>query len=46
MIESYIEDGNQSIGNGVYGQSITDPCLGWDKSLCSALPHGRLYIET
>ena len=28
MIESYIEDGNQSIGNGVYGQSITDPCLG------------------
>ena len=32
MIESYIEDGNQSIGNGVYGQSITDPCLGWDKS--------------
>ena len=32
MIESYIEDGSQSIGNGVYGQSITDPCLGWDKS--------------
>lgn len=32
MIESYIEDGNQSIGNGIYGKSITDPCLGWDKS--------------
>ena len=32
MIESYIEDGNQKIGEGVYGKSITDPCLGWDKS--------------
>lgn len=32
MIESYIEDGNQSIGEGVYGKSITDPCLGWEKS--------------
>ena len=32
MIESYIEDGNQKIGDGVYGKSITDPCLGWDKS--------------
>ena len=32
MIESYIEDGCQSIGDGIYGKSITDPCLGWDKS--------------
>lgn len=32
MIESYIEPGNQKIGNGVYGQSITDPCLGWAES--------------
>lgn len=32
MIESYIEDGNQKIGNGVYGKSITDPCLGWEKT--------------
>lgn len=32
MIESYIEDGNQPIGGNVYGQSITDPCLGWDKT--------------
>lgn len=32
MIESYIEDGNQKIGEGVYGKSITDPCLGWKKS--------------
>ena len=32
MIESYIEDGNQPIGGGVYGKSITDACLGWDKT--------------
>lgn len=32
MIESYIEDGAQKIGDGVYGKSITDPCLGWDKT--------------
>lgn len=32
MIESYIEDGCQKIGEGVYGRSITDPCLGWDKT--------------
>ena len=32
MIESYIEDGNQAIGAGCYGKSITDPCLGWEKS--------------
>ena len=32
MIESYIEDGSQAIGDGIYGKSITDPCLGWEKS--------------
>ena len=32
MVESYIEDGNQKIGGGVYGKSITDACLGWEKS--------------
>ena len=32
MIESYIEDGNQKIEEGCYGKSITDPCLGWEKS--------------
>ena len=32
MIESYIEDGAQKIGEGGYGKSITDPCLGWEKS--------------
>ena len=32
MIESYIEDGRQDVGGSVYGQSITDACLGWEKS--------------
>lgn len=32
MIESYIEDGCQGINDGIYGKSITDPCLGWEKS--------------
>ena len=32
MIESYIEPGNHKIGEHCYGQSITDPCLGWDES--------------
>lgn len=32
MIESYIEDGCQKIGEGIYGKSITDPCLGWQKT--------------
>lgn len=30
MVESYIEEGSQKIGEGVYGKSITDPCIGWD----------------
>lgn len=32
MIESYIEEGAQKIGEHVYGKSITDPCLGWKDS--------------
>ena len=32
MVESYIEDGCQSVDDGVYGKSITDPCLGWEKT--------------
>ncbi|MBE5784905.1 MAG: 3-deoxy-7-phosphoheptulonate synthase [Clostridiales bacterium] len=33
MIESYLEDGRQEIGsNSVYGRSITDACLGWEKT--------------
>lgn len=30
MIESYLVGGSQKIGDGVYGKSITDPCIGWD----------------
>lgn len=32
MIESYLEDGAQGIGENVFGKSITDPCLGWEKT--------------
>lgn len=32
MVESYIEDGNQPVDGGVYGKSITDACLGWEKT--------------
>ena len=32
MIESYIEDGSQKISEGTYGKSITDACLGWEKT--------------
>ena len=32
MIESYLVDGAQKIGEHVFGQSITDPCLGWEKT--------------
>ena len=43
MVESYLEDGAQMPGEGVFGKSITDPCIGWDKteelikSLCENL---------
>ena len=32
MIESYLEDGCQKIGERVFGKSITDPCIGWEKT--------------
>lgn len=32
MIESYLEDGTQKIGEHCFGKSITDPCLGWEKT--------------
>ena len=32
MIESYLEDGAQKIEEGIFGKSITDPCLGWEKT--------------
>ncbi|MDO4500444.1 MAG: 3-deoxy-7-phosphoheptulonate synthase [Erysipelotrichaceae bacterium] len=45
MIESYLVDGNQKPGGEVYGQSITDACIGWEKTekLVLAL-HGQLGI--
>lgn len=32
MVESYLEDGSQAADGTVFGQSITDPCLGWEKT--------------
>ncbi len=32
MVESYLVDGKQEVGGTCYGQSITDPCLGWEKT--------------
>ena len=32
MVESYLVEGNQKVGDGVYGKSITDACLGWEAS--------------
>lgn len=32
MVESYLEDGSQPVGGTVYGKSITDACLGWEKT--------------
>ena len=32
MIESYLEDGCQRLDEGIYGKSITDPCIGWNKT--------------
>lgn len=39
LTESYIEDGNQPPDGNVYGKSITDGCIGWDKT-------ERLILET
>ena len=38
MVESYLVDGAQMVDEGFYGKSITDSCLGWDKT-------ERLIIE-
>ena len=43
MIESYIEDGAQKIGEGIYGKSITDPCIGWEKTERLILDLADLY---
>lgn len=44
MIESYLEDGCQKPGDGVYGRSITDPCLGWDKTERLVLDLADLWV--
>ncbi|MBO4476456.1 MAG: 3-deoxy-7-phosphoheptulonate synthase [Bacteroidales bacterium] len=43
MIESYLEDGCQGPGGQVYGQSITDPCLGWEKTRALVLKIAELW---
>lgn len=43
MIESYLEDGCQKVGEGVYGKSITDPCLGWEKTERLILDLAEVY---
>ena len=32
MVESYLEDGRQEVSGHVYGKSITDACIGWEKT--------------
>lgn len=32
MVESYLVEGRQGISGGIYGKSITDPCLGWEQT--------------
>ena len=32
MIESYLVEGSQKVGENIHGKSITDACLGWDDS--------------
>ena len=32
LIESYIAEGSQDVSGKTFGQSITDPCLGWEDS--------------
>ena len=44
MIESYLEDGCQKPGDGVYGKSITDPCLGWEKTERLILDLADLWV--
>lgn len=43
MIESYIEDGCQKIGQGIYGKSITDPCIGWEATEKMIMELAELY---
>lgn len=51
MIESYLEDGCQKVEEGIYGKSITDPCLGWEKTeklvldICKLRKQARLHQD-
>ena len=47
MIESYIEDGSQKPDENIYGKSITDPCIGWEKTekLINELAEYRVEIK-
>ena len=44
MIESYLEDGCQKPEEGIYGKSITDPCLGWEKTERLILDLADLWV--
>ena len=44
MIESYLVDGCQKPGEGVYGKSITDPCMGWEKTERLVLDLAELWV--
>ena len=44
MIESCLEDGCQKPGEGIYGKSITDPCLGWEKTERLVLDLADLWV--
>ena len=44
MIESYLEDGCQKPEEGIYGKSITDPCLGWEKTERLVLDLADLWV--
>ena len=46
MIESYLEDGCQGVNENVFGKSITDPCLGWEKTKKLILDIAQLRRET
>jgi len=43
MIESYIEEGAQPLDGGVYGKSVTDPCLGWEDTKRLILEVADIY---
>jgi 3-deoxy-7-phosphoheptulonate synthase len=55
MVESHLVEGRQDVKPGcdlVYGQSITDPCLGWDdtamllRELAASVAKRRQQLES